>query len=462
MENPGKIKRLIGTWIFVAILVYPTFGNYKIAANDTILIPYCSKTISIDGILDDWKNYYQTTFSDTCHQVNTAGSYSLSDVYPIGFNENLIPHPLSKNRVDVKMCWNQTHLFIGFHVMDRHLIAEFSAIADENKLHLNDAIELYIDAGNDSQNTMDINDYQFIVDILNQSVVYRGNLRLAEEEGMFVPKEKGQNVMFTSTVTHQGQINNPAIVDQEFTVEMMIPFAAIGIEPFAGKKMKIDICNDDADRLLKELGISADELFLTWPFNWTGIGDFGFPSSWKTVELTGKPPVLQTLTVKYGFHLLFVSLVILALAFAMMGISWHKNQKLKNVSKKIVVQNLVVVDKSLEREVSPDARKALLDSASQYIINSPSAHISPQQIADAINISLRTLQRLTKDELNCTPTVFINAIRLELASEFLRNKKGNISEAAYEFGFSDPAYFSRLFKKHYGISPRDFIAKQKI
>jgi len=459
MENPGKIRLLIAIWIVWAILTCPAFGKNSTPGSDIISIPYCTKKITIDGNLDDWKTFYQTIFSDTCHQVNTAGKYSLADVYPIGFNEDLIPQPLSKNQVNVKMCWDQTYLYIGFNVVDRHLVAEFSATDYETKLHLNDAVEFYIDAGNDSQNTMDINDYQFVVDILNQTVVYRGNLRLAEKEGMFVPKEKGQNVIFTSKVTCQGKINNPSIDDKGFIVEMKIPFAAIGIEPFAGKMMKIDICNDDSDRLLKELDISEDELFLTWPFNWSGIGDFGFPSQWKTAQLTGKPPLLQTMAIKYGLHLLLVSLVILVLAFSIAGISWHKNQKLKNVSKKIALQNLVVVDKSLESEVSVDVHKVLLDNASQCIVNNPTAFISPQQLADALNISLRTLQRITKEELNCTPTIFINAMKLELASEFLKNKKGNISQAAYDFGFSDPAYFSRLFKKHYGVSPRRFLSQ---
>jgi AraC-like DNA-binding protein len=70
---------------------------------------------------------------------------------------------------------------------------------------------------------------------------------------------------------------------------------------------------------------------------------------------------------------------------------------------------------------------------------------------------LRTLQRLTKEELDCTPGILINMIKLQLAKDFLRYKQGNISEAAYNNGFSDPAYFSKLFKKQFGISPKDFI-----
>ena len=34
--------------------------------------------------------------------------------------------------------------------------------------------------------------------------------------------------------------------------------------------------------------------------------------------------------------------------------------------------------------------------------------------------------------------------------------KGNVSETARMCGFSDPLYFSRLFKKKYGVSPRNY------
>ena len=32
----------------------------------------------------------------------------------------------------------------------------------------------------------------------------------------------------------------------------------------------------------------------------------------------------------------------------------------------------------------------------------------------------------------------------------------NVAEIAYELGFSDPAYFSRIFKKHFGQTPSEF------
>lgn len=309
---------------------------------------------------------------------------------------------------------------------------------------------------------MDINDYQFIVDVLNQSVVFRGDLRWAEKEGVAVPKEKGQNILYSSAVSYQGNINDPNTIDTFFIVELQIPFAAIGIAPQEGMVMKMDICNDDADRLLQHLGILPEVLYLTWPFNWSGIGDFGFLNRWKTVKLTGKPPVIEALAKKYGLFITIVGLISFMVAITLFIFSYLRTKNLKAVSNKIISQNLVVTDHSRELENSAENHKILLEKATHFIIKNPSIHISPIQLADELYVSLRSLLRLTKEELNCTPTVFTSAVKLNMACQFLKTKQGNISQAAYDYGFSDPAYFSRLFKKHYGISPRTFIAKHKV
>jgi hypothetical protein len=48
--------------------------------------------------------------------------------------------------------------------------------------------------------------------------------------------------------------------------------------------------------------------------------------------------------------------------------------------------------------------------------------------------------------------------RIELARQLLLDPFHNISEAARRCGFSDPSYFSRVFRKLVGCSPRDYCA----
>ena len=50
-------------------------------------------------------------------------------------------------------------------------------------------------------------------------------------------------------------------------------------------------------------------------------------------------------------------------------------------------------------------------------------------------------------------TLFIRSIRLARAKEELQAKDKTVSEVAYDVGFSDTKYFSRVFAKEFGLPP---------
>jgi len=56
-----------------------------------------------------------------------------------------------------------------------------------------------------------------------------------------------------------------------------------------------------------------------------------------------------------------------------------------------------------------------------------------------------------------SPNSFINEYRLDEALKLLNKNSGNISEIAFETGFSSPSYFSKCFQKRYGLSPSDYL-----
>jgi AraC-like DNA-binding protein len=101
----------------------------------------------------------------------------------------------------------------------------------------------------------------------------------------------------------------------------------------------------------------------------------------------------------------------------------------------------------------------LLQKATDFIAANRTQSLNSEEVARNLGISLRKLQRITKEEMQCTPTSFIYIVKLNLAAEYLKGRKGNISETAYNFGFSDPSYFSKIFKKHFGVSPADYLDK---
>jgi YesN/AraC family two-component response regulator len=51
---------------------------------------------------------------------------------------------------------------------------------------------------------------------------------------------------------------------------------------------------------------------------------------------------------------------------------------------------------------------------------------------------------------------FINTFRLKKAAGLLHVPEMNVSEIAYETGFNDPKYFSRIFKKYFGMTPSEY------
>ncbi|MCB9035478.1 MAG: helix-turn-helix transcriptional regulator [Lewinellaceae bacterium] len=51
---------------------------------------------------------------------------------------------------------------------------------------------------------------------------------------------------------------------------------------------------------------------------------------------------------------------------------------------------------------------------------------------------------------------FIRFIRLSKARILLKDPGLSIAEVAYDTGFTDPVYFSRVFKKEFGMTPTSF------
>lgn len=56
-----------------------------------------------------------------------------------------------------------------------------------------------------------------------------------------------------------------------------------------------------------------------------------------------------------------------------------------------------------------------------------------------------------------SPNTFIREYRLNEALTLLNKNTGNVSEIAFETGFSSPNYFSKCFQKRYGLSPSDYL-----
>jgi len=83
------------------------------------------------------------------------------------------------------------------------------------------------------------------------------------------------------------------------------------------------------------------------------------------------------------------------------------------------------------------------------------------QFAVDMSTSKSTLHRKLKSLTGLSPGEFIRSIRMKHSLQMLANNIGNISEIAYSVGFSDPKYFSRCFKNEFGVTPKEWLEKNK-
>ena len=111
-------------------------------------------------------------------------------------------------------------------------------------------------------------------------------------------------------------------------------------------------------------------------------------------------------------------------------------------------------DHSKKREGTPSLEDRFLDklrTAIEERLEDPDLTIP--EICRSVHLSHTQLYRKLKALTGKTPSQFLRSIRLKKARELLNSSDLNISEIAYEVGFNDPNYFSRVFKKEYGQAP---------
>lgn len=79
--------------------------------------------------------------------------------------------------------------------------------------------------------------------------------------------------------------------------------------------------------------------------------------------------------------------------------------------------------------------------------------ITIEEFARELNMAHSTFYNKIKALLGITPVEFIREMRLKRAHQLLASGAYDVSSVSYMVGFSDPRYFSKCFKKRFGISP---------
>lgn len=82
--------------------------------------------------------------------------------------------------------------------------------------------------------------------------------------------------------------------------------------------------------------------------------------------------------------------------------------------------------------------------------------LSVEYLSKELHLNYAYLCSVFKRDTNITINKYIKVYRLQRALELLENSDENISEIAWNVGFQSTNYFSKCFKKEYGISPSEY------
>lgn len=93
--------------------------------------------------------------------------------------------------------------------------------------------------------------------------------------------------------------------------------------------------------------------------------------------------------------------------------------------------------------------------------NLSNSDLNIDMICTEVGISRVHLHRKMKELTNQTPHDFIRNLRLKQAARLLSHKGQSITEIMYRCGFNSATSFSTMFKKMYGMSPRDYMKSQE-
>lgn len=129
-------------------------------------------------------------------------------------------------------------------------------------------------------------------------------------------------------------------------------------------------------------------------------------------------------------------------------------EELKEYLCEVLIAAADLRDKTSNRQYHGLLQQAVRYLDQHYMEN----ELSLNRVAQQVNISPNYLSAVFSQEMGCTLTEYLTEKRMEKARELLRSTTKRSGEIAFEVGYKDAHYFSFLFKKSQGCTPRDYRA----
>jgi YesN/AraC family two-component response regulator len=132
--------------------------------------------------------------------------------------------------------------------------------------------------------------------------------------------------------------------------------------------------------------------------------------------------------------------------------------RMQNLREKLKVE--VLSSQPVEKVLSQDEQ--FLSKVKETIIERMSdEQLSVESLADDLGISRVQLYRKVSALTGMAVNELIRKLRLQRAAQLLGQNWGSVSQVAYEVGFSNLSYFSKVFKEEFDLLPSEFEANHR-
>lgn len=122
--------------------------------------------------------------------------------------------------------------------------------------------------------------------------------------------------------------------------------------------------------------------------------------------------------------------------------------------------NALLENTSAKRKSSDgNLKNFYVREALNFIEQNYTRNITPEDVAQCCNLNRSYLGKIFKEIMNSTIQDFLIKYRLNKACEMMKNKDIKLKDVAEANGYPNQFYFSKMFKKEYHMTPREWRSK---